>query len=68
MWDRELAIQELVNDDINRITTDYNEMGDCSVLAFILDEGFKGYRNYTDEALMQELTERDISYLFGETE
>ena len=68
MWDRELAIQELVNDDINRITTDYNEMNDCSVLAFILDEGFKGYRNYTDEQLMNELIERDISYLFGETE
>ena len=66
MFDRELAIQNLVDDDINNIMRDYNEMNDLSVLAFILDDGFKGYRNYTDEALMKELTERDISYLFGE--
>ena len=68
MWNREKAIQELVDNDINSIITDYNEMGDASVLAFILDEGFKGYRNYTDEALMKELEERDISYLFDENE
>ena len=68
MWNREKAIQELVDNDINSIITDYNEMGDASVLAFILDEGFKGYRNYTDEALMKELEERDISYLFGEVD
>ena len=68
MFDRELAIQNLVDDDINNIMRDYNEMNDLSVLAFILDEGFKGYRNYTDEQLMQELTERDISYLFGEVD
>ena len=59
-------ITQLVDDDINRIINDYNEMGDCSTLAFILDEGFVGYRSYTDEQLMQELEERDISYLFGE--
>ena len=68
MFNRELAIQELVDDDINRIIRDYNEMNDASVLAYILEEGFKGYINYTDEKLMQELEERDISYLFGETE
>lgn len=68
MFDRELAIQELVDNDINTIIRDYNEMNDLSVLAFILDDGFKGYRNYTDEQLMQELQERDISVLFGETE
>ena len=66
--DRDLLITQLVDDDINRIINDYNEMGDCSTLAFILDEGFAGYRSYTDEQLMQELEERDISYLFGETE
>ena len=68
MFNRELAIQELVDNDINSIIRDYNEMNDASVLAYILEEGFKGYINYTDEKLMQELKERDISYLFGETE
>ena len=68
MFDRELAIQNIIDDDINRIITDYNEMGDCSVLAFLLDEGFKGYRNYTDEQLMNELIERDISTVFGEND
>ena len=68
MFNRELAIQELVDNDINSIIRDYNEMNDASVLAYILEEGFKGYINYTDEKLMQELKERDISYLFGEPE
>jgi hypothetical protein len=68
MWDRELAINELVNNDIDTIIKDYNEMNDLSVLAYVLDSGFKGYRNYTDEQLMQELMERDISILFGEVE
>mgnify|MGYP003345646674 CR=1 FL=1 len=68
MFNRELAIQELVDNDINSIIRDYNEMNDASVLAYILEEGFKGYINYTDEALMKELTERDISYLFGEND
>jgi len=66
MWDREKAIQELVDNDIDSIIKDYNEMNDLSVLAYILDSGFKGYRNYTDEQLMNELMERDISILFGE--
>ena len=68
MWNREKAIQELVDNDIDSIIRDYNEMNDASVLAYILEEGFKGYINYTDEKLMQELEERDISYLFGETQ
>jgi hypothetical protein len=60
MWNREKAIQDLVDNDIDTIIRDYNEMDDCQVLAYILDSGFKGYRNYTDEQLMQELIERDI--------
>ena len=60
MWDREKAIQELVDNDIDTIIRDYNEMNDLSVLAYILETGFKGYNNYTDEALMRELMERDI--------
>ena len=68
MFDREKAIQELVDNDIDSIIQSYNEMGDLSVLAYMLDMGFRGYRNYTDEKLMQELQERDISYLFGEVD
>jgi len=68
MFDREQAIQELVDDDIDMIIKDYIEMNDLSVLAFILDDGFKGYRNYTDEQLMKELQERDISILFGDND
>ena len=60
MWDREKAIDELVDNDIDCILKDYNEMNDLSVLAYILDSGFKGYRNYTNEALLQELRERDM--------
>ena len=60
MWNREKAIQDLVDNDIDTIIRDYNEMNDLSVLAYILETGFKGYENYTDEQLMQELMERDI--------
>lgn len=68
MWNREKAIDELVNNDIDAIIKDYNEMNDLSVLAYILDSGFKGYRNYTDEQLMNELMERDISPVFGDND
>lgn len=63
MWDRDKAIQELAQNDANTIDSD-----DGWYLTSILYDGFKGYNNYTDEELMQELMERDISYLFGETE
>ena len=61
MFDREKAIQDLVDNDIDTIIRDYNEMDDCQVLAYILEEGFKGYINYTDEALMKELLERGLT-------
>ena len=60
MFNREKAIQELVDNDIDSIMRDANECGDLSVLAFILEEGFKGYNNYTNNALLQELRERDL--------
>lgn len=68
MWDREKAIQELVDNDIDTIIKSYNEMSDCSTMAFILESGFKGYRNMNDGELMQELMERDISYLYAEND
>ena len=61
MFDRFEAIDELINNDMNTIEND-----DGWYLSMLLRSGHKGYENYTDEELMQELTERDISYLFGE--
>jgi hypothetical protein len=62
MWDRELAINALVDDDINTFTS--NDFDDYfkELLVF----GCKGYANMTDEELMRELTDRDISTVFGE--
>jgi hypothetical protein len=61
MFDRQKAIDELIANDMDTIQND-----DGMFLSSLLDYGFKGYQHYTDEELMQELMERDISYLFGE--
>ena len=66
MWDRDKAIETLVDDDLNSFFHMREECGDESVLAQILYSGFKGYQNYNDTELMSELMERDISILFGE--
>ena len=63
MFDRQLAINELIDLDLSDIL----QNGDDNwILSSILADGFKGYNNYTDEELMQELEERGISYSFGE--
>jgi len=67
-FNRERAIAELVDNEIDTIMSDFQQDNDLTVLAEILEFGFKGYSKMTDEQLMQELTERDISYLFGENE
>lgn len=64
MFDREKAIQELVDNDFSDIFNLGQTEG--AMLESILRDGFKGYANMTDEALMQELEERGISYLFGD--
>jgi hypothetical protein len=67
MFDRDKVIQELINADVDFIPED--EESDFIVkdlLATYLREGFKGYNNMSDEELMEECNERDISYLFGE--
>lgn len=65
MFDREKAIEELVDNDFDTVmNSDYG----VELLRSILDSGFKGYRAMTDEELMMELEQRDISYLFGEDE
>jgi len=65
MFNREKAIAELVDNDFDTVmNSDYG----LELLRSILDSGFKGYRAMADEELMMELEQRDISYLFGETE
>jgi len=58
-YDRQKCIEELVNDDLVN-----NEHGDF--LKHLLIVGFKGYVSFTDEEIMAELEDRDISYLFGD--
>ena len=67
MFNREKAIQDLLADDINTVTECIANR-DFEYLSNILEFGVKGWRDLTDEELMQELQDRDISYLFGETE
>ena len=65
MFDRELAIQELVDNDFDTVmNSDYG----VELLRSILDSGFKGYRAMTDEELIMELEQRDISPNFGEND
>jgi hypothetical protein len=64
MWNRDKAIECLINDDIDSFING----GYTDSIWYILAEGFKGYNHFTDEELMQELQERDISILFGEVE
>lgn len=63
MFDREMAIEELVCNDMDTVRND-----DGWYLSSILSNGFKGYKNMTDEELIQELRERDISELFGDND
>ena len=60
---RENAIDALIDDDIDTMKRDDNW-----ILSEILLEGFKGYANYTDDELEQELIGRDISTVFGEND
>ena len=63
MFNRERAIEELVDNDFDTVmNSDYG----VELLRSILDSGFKGYRGMTDDELMMELEQRDISYLYGE--
>lgn len=62
MFDRTKAIDELIYNDIDTVA---HFDGDYYLEA-ILRNGFKGYINMTNEELIQELNERDISELFGD--
>jgi len=58
MFNRTLAIQELVDNDFSDIFNLGESEG--SMLESILMYGFKGYNNFTDNELMYELEERGI--------
>ena len=66
MFDRELAIQELIDNDFSDIFNLGQEEG--AMLESILRNGFKGYAEMTDEELISELEQRDISSNFGEND
>ena len=61
---RSKAIKTLIEDDINS----YVEHGFVDTLWFVLDNGFKGYSNFTDDELKTDLRERDISTVFGDND
>ena len=63
MWDRSAAIETIIGDDLNTL----HECSDSSMRS-VLQWGFKGYHNMTDEELMNELIDRDISTVFGESD
>ena len=62
MFDRDNAVNALIDDDLNTILS-YND--DNWILSEMLTNGFKGYSNYSDDELMQELKERGLEEGFG---
>jgi hypothetical protein len=57
---RQEMIEMLVDDDINSIFESKNQENDEYYISAILSEGFKGYENFTEEELVQEMNERDL--------
>jgi len=65
MFNRELAIEKLVDNDFDTVmNSDYG----VELLRSMLDSGFKGYRAMSDDELIMELDQRDISPDFGDDE
>ena len=64
MFKRDEVVRLLIEDDINS----YVEHGYIDTLWFILERGFKGYAHFTDDELIQECEERDISTVFGDND
>ena len=66
MFDRYAVIKVLIEDDLDYIE---NCGSDGKILMYsYLQDGFKGYANFTDDELIKECEERDISYLVGEND
>ena len=68
MFDRSKAIDAIISDDIDSIMVSKDFYNDESYIDSILRVGHKGYEDYTDDELIKELNDRDISELFGECE
>ena len=49
--------------EVNKIALSYND--DNWIISEVLTNGFKGYSNYADNELMQELKERGLEEGFG---
>ena len=64
MFDRDKVIELLIDDDFLAII----DNGDHQYLYEILHTGQLGYTHWTDDELIRECEERDISYLIGEDE
>jgi len=64
MFNRDKAISELVDVDCYDIIKNGCE----EYLIDLLLHGHKGFNDWTDEELMKELEDRDMSYLFGEND
>jgi hypothetical protein len=64
MFDREKVIEILIEDDFFAIL----DSGDHDYLYNILYGGQKGYTHWTDDELIRECEERDISYLIGDND
>jgi len=60
--------EKMINELINHILDTFDEQEKNQYLANLLKNGFQGYQKFSDEDLMQELTDRDISYVFGEND
>jgi len=51
-------IEFLINDDIDTIISSREQYNDVEYLSNMLEHGFKGYSNYTDEELEREYNDR----------
>ncbi len=60
---RDEIIETLIDSDIDFDTLLNMSFIDPEYFSYIMKTGFKGYDNYTDEELIQECNERDISVL-----
>jgi hypothetical protein len=66
MFDRSKVIQELINSDVDYLPEDEGmDFIVKDMLAKYLREGFKGYNNMSNEELIEQCEDRDVSYLFG---
>ena len=65
MFNRDFAIDTIIDNDLNTIFESKAEYNDESLLAQMLYSGFKGYQFYSDDQLKKELKERGIEEGFA---